>query len=113
MYKPGTLRPDTIFVGRHPDFPAISLPASIAGTPAIVISPDGADLRLAGHARPVYLNIMGWVGMEQSEFLIVTFHNSKPQHNCSIFLRRPPGGTTQVADSIGVQYPYGKATRSH
>lgn len=64
--------PDTLYIGRHDEFPAIELPAVIAGTSVRIISPEEArPLMSAAHFN--YLNIFGWSTPGQVEFFVVNF----------------------------------------
>ncbi|MCV5755336.1 hypothetical protein OFN51_41700, partial [Escherichia coli] len=78
-YKDKTA-PDTIFIGRHEEFPDIALPAIIDNHP-VRLTTFGEFT--AADNRQVYLNIFSWFSTGNVEFLIVNFSGSgSPQHNC-------------------------------
>lgn len=64
--------PDTIYIGRHDELPAIELPTVIAGSQVRIISPEEA-LPLMTGAHFTYLNIFGWSTPGQVEFFVVNF----------------------------------------
>ena len=105
-YTKGTPLPDTLFIGRNIDFPAITLPAVIHTANILLLTSEEAQQKLSYRRSLVFLNVMGWIEKEQAEFLIVRFNEFKPQHNCSIFLVRNAGAL--VLDSLGFNYQYVK-----
>lgn len=109
VYKNGKPLPDTIFIGRHAEFPAITLPATIGGASIAVITSEEGQAKLAYRPKLVYLNVMSWIDKEMAEMLIVTFNEFRPQHNLSLFYKLGTG--TLVLDSLAFDYPYSKAQK--
>lgn len=109
VYKNGKPLPDTLFVGRHPDFPDIKLPPHIEGASIALVTGEESRLKLAYRKTLVYLNVMGWIEKETAQLLIVTFNEFRPQHNFSVFYKRAAGAL--VLDSMAFDYPYGKAQK--
>lgn len=72
--KNNNVKYDTLFFGRHVDFPDIDLPATIKGTKIFVLSSEEieANKRLYNKSAP-YINLIGWVNNDKAEFVAVTF----------------------------------------
>lgn len=65
---------DTLFFGRHVDFPDIDLPATIKGTQIFVLSPEEIETNKAVYSKSApYINLIGWVNNDKAEFIAVTF----------------------------------------
>ncbi len=82
---------DTLFIGKHEDFPDINLPASLENTKIISLTSEEANKKLT-YRNLVYLNVIGNISKDHSNFIIVTFNVSKqksyiPKHNCLMDLR--------------------------
>lgn len=110
VYKNGKPLPDTLFIGRHPDFPDITLPPTIQSANIALVTGEEGQAKLAYRKKLVYLNVMGWIDKEMAQLLIVTFNEFKPQHNLSLFYKL--GAGAPVLDSTAFDYPYGK-TQKH
>lgn len=108
-YKKGKPLPDTLFIGKHPDFPDITLPATIEGANIALITGDEGQAKMAYRKKLVYLNVMSWIDKERAQLLIVTFNEFSPQHNLALFYERGTG--SPVLDSLAFDYPYGKAQK--
>lgn len=64
--------PDTLFIGRHPDFPATALPDTMGGKTVRIIAPaEAVGFQEAG--RFAYLNVIAWFPPGQAEFIVVRF----------------------------------------
>lgn len=96
---------DTLYIGRHPEFPSVNLPATIAGINISLVDGDKAVAYFAGRHDILYLNVMAWIENHKAEFLIVTFRDFSPQHNMHLYFSR--NGNEVVPDSMGMEYPYG------
>jgi hypothetical protein len=95
--------PDTLYVGRHPDFPRIELPESLEHTHIRVIAPEKAEM-LKSDPRFLYLNIFGWVNGKSAEFQVVTFeqdlrHRPDGSEDLHRYLAIGPSGEL-VLDSV-------------
>lgn len=65
---------DTLFFGRHVDFPDIDLPATIKGTKIFVLNPEEIETNKGVYSKSApYINLMGWVNDEKAEFIAFTF----------------------------------------
>lgn len=74
--------PDTIFIGRHPDFPGINLPPEIAGRTILLLDP--AETEDAKYRKQfAYLNIFATWSSAEVEFFVVRFREG--------FNHRPDG----------------------
>ncbi len=74
--------PDTIFIGRHPDFPGIELPPEIAGRTILRMDPAGTE-DVKYRKRFAYLNIFATWSSAEVEFFVVRFREG--------FNHRPDG----------------------
>lgn len=106
VYKPGTPRPDTLFVNKNPDMPDIKLPISIQGINVVILPGNKSAAILRNRPSSVLLNIPSWLSGDKPELLIIAFSNLKPQHNCSIHLKYNTARTNFVLDSLSFDYPY-------
>jgi len=107
MYKKDNAVPDTLFIGKNPDFPDIKLPATILKTNIMLLTGEEAEEKLHRRKPMVYLNIMGWVQSDKSEFIIVTFfEGGKPQHNCHIYFTHNSANNEFKLDSLKFEYQY-------
>lgn len=110
---------DTLFVGKHEEFPDITLASRIHQTPIVLLSSEQADKKLSYRTSLLYVNIIGDVTKELSHFLFVTFLVLKPdkneqylpQHNCSIDLESNQVKKEMPLTKLQFDYPY--PTRSH
>ncbi len=101
------VKPDTLFIGRHAEFPAILLPAEIHGTKILVLTNEEAMAKLKYRKSLIYLNVMGWPDELSAEFLIVTFFDAaKPQHNLHLHFSRPTPTAEFKRDGLSFEYPY-------
>lgn len=64
--------PDTVYIGKHDEFPDIELPAMIGNTHIRVIIPTEAEVLKNGE-HFVHLNIFGWLTPVEAEFFVVNF----------------------------------------
>lgn len=64
--------PDTVFVGRHPDFPDIELPDPIAGRRILLIDPTAAEA-VKDRTHFAYLNVFATFTPGRVEFFVVRF----------------------------------------
>jgi hypothetical protein len=105
VYQNGTPQPDTLFIGKQALDRPITLPAKIEGINVMVITSKAAQNKLSYRKSLIFLNVVGWLEKTESEFMIVAFHEFKPQHNCSLkFKTNPVNGDTQLI-SLTFDYP--------
>ena len=65
---------DTLFFGKHDDFPDIELPATIQNTKIMLLTTEEADKKREYHKSLVFINMFGWITKDKSEFILVTFY---------------------------------------
>jgi len=100
-------KPDTLFIGKHPDFPAIQLPREIHKMKIMLLTNDEAMKKLKYRKTLIYLNVIGWPDKLNAEFLIVTFFDGgKPQHNLHLYFSRPTASDEFQRDSLYFEYQY-------
>jgi hypothetical protein len=76
---------DTLFIGKHVDFPGIELPATIQNTKIMLLTTEEADKKRKYRKSLVFVNMIGTVTKERSEFLLVTFYPGYVhQYDCMI-----------------------------
>lgn len=73
VYKKGQARFDTLFLGKHADFPDIELPAIIESTNIRLVTPEDGLARLQAGKALAFVNMAGTVNEESAEFVLVTF----------------------------------------
>lgn len=71
---------DTLYFGKHvygqaDDFPDISLPETIEKTHIRLVTPELGQEKQQASKSAVYINMMGWVEQDKSEFMLVVFSN--------------------------------------
>jgi len=84
VYQKDKTELDTLFLGKHADFPNINLPASIANTRIMLLTTEEAEKR-EYFKTSVYINLFGWVRENKAEFIFVTFY-PKFQHKYDCFI---------------------------
>ena len=75
--KPGF---DTLFIGKHKDFPDIDLPAIIENTRIMLLTGEEADKKSEYLKSWVFVNMIGWIKKDRSEFFLVTFYPGYVHH---------------------------------
>lgn len=108
VYKKDVPTPDTLFIGKNVDMPDIKLPQTIQGITTVLMTSEEAEKKLSYRKSLVYLNVVGWLDSDKQEFIVVKFHEFKPQHNCSIHFKRNPRSKEMELESLTFQYPYSK-----
>lgn len=107
VYKKDKSGLDTLFIGKHPDFPSIQLPAMIQDTKVMLLTTDEADKKLQYRKSLVYINMFGWITKDRAEFILVTFFNGyRPQHNCLIDFKYNSKRKEFELDKLRFEYPY-------
>jgi len=74
VYKRDKSVYDTLFFGKHKDFPNIELPGTIHNTKIVVLTTGEADKKRGYRKSLVFINMVGWVTEDRSEFIFVTFY---------------------------------------
>ncbi|MEO6305014.1 MAG: hypothetical protein ABIP51_17765 [Bacteroidia bacterium] len=83
---------DTLYIGKHPDFPEIKLPAIIQGKKIILLTYHKGDKEPQNKSSFILINIIEKkVINEEMNFMLVTFHQDyHPQHNSFFDLKYDP-----------------------
>lgn len=101
--KEQTLVFDTLYFGKHPDFPNITLPSKIENTSIIQINFDEGMKKQKADSSLVYINLVGWVEKTKAEFIFVTFWNSC-SHQFDYFLNYKISDNDFVIDNSRFEY---------
>jgi hypothetical protein len=64
---------DTLYFGKHDQFPNIKLPEKIAETPIKMITPDAGAVLLKKKKNIHYINLISWGTEEAYEFKLIAF----------------------------------------
>lgn len=83
---------DTLFFGKHEEFPDIKLPAEIENTNIVVLTSEEANRKFEYRKSLPFVNMVDLSDKEKNGFLFITFYvdidkkkvNYWPQHNCTI-----------------------------
>lgn len=83
---------DTLFVGKHEDFPDITLPAEIENTKIIILTNSEAEKKYANRRSITFINMIDDFTKEFSHFKLIIFKTEKvaekinwwPIHNFNI-----------------------------
>lgn len=96
--------PDTLYIGRHADFPDIELPERIAHTIIRLVAPEATEaLREGEHFA--YLNIFGWFTSGGAEFKLVRFrqgmrHDPAGRDDRDLFYVIDPANASLTLDGL-------------
>jgi hypothetical protein len=96
--------PDTLYIGRHADFPNIELPERIGHTTVRLVTPEAAEA-LRGGEHFAYLNIFGWFTSGEAEFKVVRFrhgmrHDPAGRDDRQLFYVIDPANGSLTLDSL-------------
>lgn len=76
---------DTLFFGKHKDFPEIELPPTIQNTNILVLTAEEVDKKRDYRRSLVFINMVAWFTEESREFIFVTFYPGYlHQYDCMI-----------------------------
>jgi len=84
---------DTLYFGKRnngqpDDFPNIVLPETIDNIKIILIEPEVGKKLQEEKKSSVYINLIGWVDKDKSEFIFVTFSNGfEHKFDCHIYYK--------------------------
>ena len=82
---------DTLFIGKHEEFPEIQLPAEIENTKIALMNDDEGKTRNKCAKPFMLINVVNLAFTEdKAGFLIVNFISFHPQHNCYLDLEYDP-----------------------
>ncbi len=96
--------PDTLYIGRHADFPDIELPERIGHTTVRLVTPEAAEAVREGE-HFAYLNIFGWFTSGEAEFKVVRFrhgmrHDPVGGDDRQLFYVIDPANASLTMDSL-------------
>jgi hypothetical protein len=96
--------PDTLFIGRHDEFPNIELPVILEHTSIRLVTPTEAE-PLKNGEHFAYLNIFGWFTGNKVEFLVVNFkqglrHRPDGHDDCHLYYSIGEGQGEFALDSL-------------
>lgn len=105
---------DTLFLGKHEEFPDIKLPAEIEHTGIVVITNEEADKKFAHRKSMAFVNMVDFGNQGKNEFLFITFYVDKekekvnywPQHNCTINLVYNKKKKEFELEEVKFDFPY-------
>lgn len=108
---------DTLFLGKHEEFPDIKLPAKIENTNILVLSNEEADKKFTYRKSMAYVNMVDFGDQGKSEFLFVIFYVDKekekvnywPQHNCTVKLVYNKMNKKFKLENVKFDFPYPKS----
>lgn len=106
-------RLDTLFFGRHDDFPDIKLPSEIQGTKIRLITNAEAEIKRASADSFVFINMIDCSGKEGQIFKLIVFFvgreiRYKPQYDCIVDLKYNTERKEFELRSLKYEYPYPK-----
>jgi hypothetical protein len=85
VYKRDNSSFDTLFFGKHDDFPEIELPTTIQNTKIVLLTSGEADKKREYRKSLVYINMFSWITKDKSEFILVVFFPGYlHQYDCMI-----------------------------
>jgi len=79
---------DTLLIGKRPDFPDVSLPPKVGSTVILFLTTKETNEKRKRNKNLVFVNLVGTVTNDLSEFLFVTFYpDYKHQCDCIVDLK--------------------------
>ena|ERR1700752_3254332 len=103
--KEHNIRFDTLFFGKHDQFPDITLPESIANTKIKLIRFEDAVTLQAERQSSYYINMVGWGNKNNYEFMFVTFTNGSA-HQFDYFINYKYNAKRKSFESINSRFEY-------
>jgi hypothetical protein len=102
-----TALPDTIFIGKHDQFPGILLPEKIQGVNILLLTNEEYEQKTKYRPNSVFINMIDTPDGNRREFTMVVFHDwAKPQYNFHVILAYIPEREEFVKDSSYFDYVY-------
>lgn len=105
---------DTLFFGKHEDFPDITLPAVIENTKIIVLTNAEAEKKYANRRSITYINMVGDFVKDMSLFKLIVFKTEKvpekinwwPLHVFNIDFNYSLNTKVFTKETSNFEYPY-------
>jgi len=105
---------DTLFLGKHEEFPDIKLPAKIENTSVVVLTTEEANIKFAYRKSMTFVNMVDLGDKGRNEFMFITFYVDKekekvkywPQHNCNINLKYNKEKKEFGLEEVKFDFPY-------
>jgi hypothetical protein len=96
--------PDTLYIGRHVDFPNIELSERIGHTTVRLVTPEAVKAVREGE-HFAYLNVFGWFTPGEAEFKVVRFgqgwrHDPTGGDDRQLFYVIDPANASLTLDSL-------------
>ncbi len=84
IYKRDKSSYDTLYFGRNNEFPDITLPSKIENTGIVLLTQEEANERRKTRKSLVFINMVGWLEKDNSEFIFITFYPGyEHQYDCT------------------------------
>jgi hypothetical protein len=106
-FKPQQKRPDTLLIVRNIHTTFSSLPPVIDDIGIKFLPDKAAQQWKRNKTGQICLNVIGWPEKTEASFIVVSFIDWKPQHNCHLHFVLN-GSQQLVCDSLHFEYPYKK-----
>lgn len=105
---------DTLFIGKHEEFPYITLPAKLENTVIIIMPFEEIEKKYFNCKSLRYVNIVSTYTKIGVEFLLIGFRTEKipekmnwwPLHNCHINYKYGKSKNDFMLDKIIFEYSY-------
>lgn len=105
---------DTLFIGKHEDFPDIILPTEIENTKIMVLTNADAEKKYANRRSITYINMIGDFVKDMSLFKLVVFKTEKvpekinwwPLYNYNVNFNYNLGTKVFTKETSNFEYPY-------
>lgn len=105
---------DTLFFGKHEDFPDITLPTVIENTKIIVVSNATAEKKYANRRSITYINMVGDFTKDLSLFKLIVFKTEKapekinwwPLHVFNVNFNYSMNTKVFTKEKADFEYPY-------
>lgn len=107
IYKHPLEPPDTLFIGKHDQFPNIQLPYTIQNIPVVLLTNDEYKVKTEQRVHSVFINMIGTQTVNGWEFTMITlFDYAIPQHNCYVNFNYDSRVKEFTLDTLYFLYPY-------
>ena len=106
-YSTGATPPDTLFIGKHDQFPAITLPATIQGIPVLLLTSEQYEPKTKYRAHSEFVNMIDTQTGNHWDFKMVVFHDyGRPQHDFHVSFDYIPEVEDFTEDSSYFDFVY-------
>ena len=98
-------QPDTLLIVRNNEMRIKSLPPVINGINIVFLPNKAAEQWKRNKTGQICLNVIGWPEPKEVSFIVISFIDWKPQHNCHMHFVLNNRYQLQC-DSMHLEYPY-------